>query len=347
MAQQVLDKLEQWLVGSVPKQKQLRQREKHFNTVMVSLCCLVLSSVPLYGGTVTSSEPTSTVTFRSVGTWMHLGTQPFVFASFVHSFVSEKRVKNQSHVLGFLLSLFQSVQWGMANRGLLGGLQLVLMSYVLMRMLVWLDTHGSIALSTVLIFATASHQLLLSVLTPVVFVWNCLLLFLVVALESMSVAIPLNHSKTRHQVSMPIPLLYNSTTALVIYFTVVESLASLIPSAVLLSNRTVGIHSPITLPLMFMTIWSLDRKLPQLQQTSAKTLVQQWKKQSYSLKGWRNEGAIRFVQRIIDNNLKWSSCIVVSLWLCGSVLPPSFGITTLFVVVSTAKQFESERWSLW
>lgn len=346
MAQQVLDNLEQWLVGAVPKQKQLRQREKHFNTVMASLCCLVLSVVPLYGGTVASSDSTSTVTFRSVGTWMHLGTQPFVFASFVHSFVSEKRVNNQSHVLGFLLSLFQSVQWGMANRGL-GGLQLVLMSYVLLRMLVWLDTHGSIALSTVLIFATASHQLLLSVLTPVVFVWNCLLLALVVALESMSVAIPLNHTKTRHQVSMPIPLLYNSTTALVIYFTVVESLASLIPSAVLLSNRTVGVHSLVTLPLMFMTIWSLDRKLPKLQKTSAKTLVQQWKKQSYSLKGWRNEGAIRFVQRIIDNNLKWASFIVFSLWLCGSVLPPSFGITTLFVVVSTAKQFESEKWSLW
>ena len=85
MAQQVLDSLEQWIVGSMPKHKQLRQREKHFNTVMAGLVCLVLSTVPLYGGTVASSEPTSTVTFRSVGTWMHLGTQPFVFASFVHS----------------------------------------------------------------------------------------------------------------------------------------------------------------------------------------------------------------------------------------------------------------------
>lgn len=346
MVQQVLDSLEQWIVGSMPKHKQLRQREKHFNTVMAGLVCLVLSTVPLYGGTVASSEPTSTVTFRSVGTWMHLGTQPFVFASFVHSFVVTKRVQNQSHVLGFVLSLFQSVQWGMVN-SVLGGIQLGCMSYVLLRMLIWLDTHGSIPLSQVLIFATASRQLVLSVVTPFVFVWNCLLLALVLALESMSVAVPLNHVKTRHQVSMPIPLLYNSTTALVIYFTVVESLASLIPSAVLLSNRTVGIHSLVTLPLMFIMVWSLDQKLPRLQKTSAKTLVQQWKKQSYSLKGWRNEGAVRFVQRIIDNNLKWASCIVFSLWLCGSVLTPSFAITTLFVVVSTAKQFESEKWSLW
>jgi hypothetical protein len=346
MAQYMLDIAESLLVGNTPKIKQRSLREKHLNTFVVTTLCIILANIPLFRMSNIDDTQMSTVSFRSSNTFMHLGTQPFVFASFVQGFWLVNTTRPQSRVMGFLLSLIQSLQWGVVNTTV-GGVQLVGMSYLLLRAILWLDDHGSIGLSTALIFATASQQMLLSIVTPVVFAWTCLLLGTVTWLESLAVTVPLTHKKSRHQTSMPIPLLYNSTTALVIYFTMVESMVSLLPPLAFLNSRTLGLHSLIVLPVMFGTIWVIDKQLPQLQKTTAKTLVNNWKEQSYSLKGWRLEGASRFVQKIIDNNVQWGTAIIFLLWLLGSLLPPSCSITTLFIVVATAKQFESGKWSSW
>lgn len=346
MLQSILETAESVLVGKVEKCKAKPSREKHFNTIAVTLICLILAQVPLSTRNNSEIDRLSTVSFRSIGTLMHVGTQPFVSASFVHSLIVDNPRRNQSHICGFLLSLIQSLQWGVKNTKW-GGFQLSAMSYLLLRAVIWLEGHGSIGLSTALIFATASQQLLLSVTTPLVFVWTVLLLIVVIGLENVMVTVPLVHQKTKHQISMSLPLLYNSTTALILYFTVVESLVSVVPSAAFLNTPTVSLQSIVGLPCMFGILWRIDQQLPQLQQTTATTVVNKWQKQSYFLKGWRKTGATRYVHRIIVRNIQWSSCIVFLLWLLGTLLRPAFGITTLFIVVSTARQFESEKWQVW
>lgn len=342
MAQSILDSLEDLLVGS-DEIVRLTTRVKNFNTVSISIVCIILANIPLFASQAQQHQTTSTVSFSAHGTLMHLGTTPFVFASFVHSLWVEKPKPRQGHVLGFLLSLFQSLQWGLFNNTM-GALQLVVMSYILLRLISWSEVHGSLSLSTSLIFATASQQLLWT--TPLLFLWTSLFIVLVVWLEELAVTLPLTHTKTRHQVSMQLPLLYNSTTALVIYFTGMETLVTLVPSLSFLVSTTLAPHLVVTMPCMLACLLFLDQKLPQLQHTTGKSLVSKWSKQSYALKGWRNEGAARFVQKIIDTNIQWNSLIVFVLWLLGTLIPPSFGITTLFIVVSTVKKWRPENWLL-
>lgn len=342
----ILTVLEDKLLGRIVKVR-ISAREKNFNTAVVTIICLVFSVIPLFGSNI-EEDIESTVSFRSKGTLMQLGTQPFVFASFLLGFVKDSSPsgQRQQYVAGFVLSIIQSVQWCYQN-SILGGLQLLCMSYLLLQVLVWLETFGSISLSSVLIFASASQKIVTSVLTPLTLVWTLALILLVTWLEKLCVTIPLTHKSARHVQSMPIPLLYNNTTALVIYFTVIETISSVFPPFALLFLGQHPIVTLVTLTVMFVSIVYINKELPRMQKTTGRDTVSNWRKQSYTVKGWRHKSAVKYVQRVIDKNLVWNSVIVYVLWILGTIFPPSCGITTLFIVVSVPKSLGESLWSQW
>jgi len=330
-------------------------REKHFNTAMFTLIALMLSEVPLIGGTRTNEM--SEVTFSVAGTLMQLGTQPFVFASMAAPFIFEepkvvtkgkkkkKKIRdttkdNYPLLLGLALSWLMSFRWGYAI-GWFAGIQLALVAVCLLQSMIYLRERGSISPSTALIFAHASKRILVSsYYSPARFIWTVLLFGLVAWIESLHVNIQLQHMKLRkHKTAVPLPVMYNSTSALIMYYTLVECITGWFRPARILLSQQWSWTIIITIPIMFAAIWFINKKLPKMNNQKASDLVKQWKEQQLSIAGWRDPKRIhKHVQNIVNKNVLWNTIFLCFLWSLGFIYTPAVGVTTLFILLSTIKR---------
>lgn len=332
--------IESYMVYPFEKvRRKIPMREKHLYTFIFTVIALIASEIPLVGGIRT--DYSSEVTFKVSGTLMQLGTQPFVFASMATPFIFEKEEKQNSNVLGLLLSFFMALQWAWNNSSWFGGLELCFIGWALLQAEVYLKDRGSISPTTALIFANASRKVLLSIfLQPISFIWMAILIVVVAWIETLNVSIPLTHMKYRHQsTGMELPVMYNSTTALIMYYTVIETIATWYPpSRFLMSNR---IEKSVFLaaPMLYIGVYAINKQLSTLNKQNGKDLVQKWKEQKYTIKGWRDPKKMyKYVQNIIDRNIYWNTIFICALWTLSVIYPPSVGITTLFILIGTVKR---------
>jgi preprotein translocase subunit SecY len=315
--------------------RQIPERQKHFNTAIFVAIALMLAEIPLVGG-IRVDEQTQ-ATFRVSGTLMQLGTQPFVFASMLTPFLFKKDEKNADNVLGLLFSIVMAGQWAYNNGSWFGGIELCAVGWALLQAETYLSTRGSVSPSTALIFANGSRRILSSVYGhPLSFAWTAVLFVVVAWIETLVVTLPLTHIQYRSQTtSMPIPVMYNSTTALVMYYTLVETLANIYPPAnVLIAKSPAGML--IAAPCFYLGTWFINKRLPSFNNRTAKDLVTGWKEQKYALKGWRDPARMyKFVQNIMDRNIRWNTVFLCLLWTCTLLCPPTVSVTTLFIMTST------------
>jgi len=336
--------------------QKVTMRRKHFNTAIFTILALMLSEVPLIGGTRTNEM--SEVTFSVAGTLMQLGTQPFVFASMAAPFIfdepkdvtkgkkkKKKKIRDTSRdnfplLLGLALSWFMSFRWGYAI-GWLAGIQLAAVAIGLLQCMIYLRERSSISPSTALIFANASKRILVSTYTrPLAFIWTIFLVGLVAWVESLHVNVQLQHQKLRkHKTSIPLPVMYNSTSALIMYYTLVECLTGWFRPARILLSRQWSWTLLLTIPTMFSCIWFINKKLPKMNNQRAVDLVKQWKEHGLSISGWRDPKRIhKHVQGIINKNVLWNTIFICGLWSLGFIFSPACGVTTLFILLSTIKR---------
>ena len=87
--------------------------KKHLNTLVATVIVLLLAHIPLIYGFTPVKTPDNLVTFRVDGTWMQLGTQPFVFASMAAGFIFNKdeHLKTRSRALGLVFAILLSLKW--------------------------------------------------------------------------------------------------------------------------------------------------------------------------------------------------------------------------------------------
>ena len=316
-------------------------REKNFNIFVFVSIALMLAEIPLVGGIRTVEQ--TQATFRVSGTLMQLGTHPFVFASMLSPLVLNKKddkKKDYENLIGLFLSVIMAFQWAYNNDSWFGGIELCGIAWVLMHAEIYLEERGSISPSTALIFANGSMRLLMSIYAdPISFVWTAVIFAFVVWIETLFVTLPLTHMKYRSDTtSMPIPVMYNSTTSLIMYYTLIEGVATAYaPASVLMAKSTNDLM--IAAPVFFLSVWFINKKLPSFNKQTAKDLVKNWREQKYTMKGWRDQSRMyKFVQNILDRNIYWNTIFICGLWLCTNFYPTSLSVSTLFIMASVIKR---------
>lgn len=315
------------------------QRQQYLNTVIFTVIALMASEIPLFGGTKTDEN--AEVTFQVSGTLMQLGTQPFVFASMAAPFLFDKEDKHSSDLLGLILSVLMAFQWGYRESSWVGCFQLCVVAWTLLQAEVYLKDRGAISPSTALIFANASRRLGLSIfIEPISFTWALILLVAVAWIEALSVSVPLTHQKYRHQsTGMELPVMYNSTTALIMYYTLLETIGTWYPPAMVLLPKSLQRSVLVAAPCLYIGVYLINSRLAALNQQTGSDMIQNWKKQKYTLKGWRDPTKMsKYIQNIIDRNVHWNTAFICILWTLGVLYRPSVGITTLFILIGTVKK---------
>lgn len=341
------DIIESYVVYPFEKvRRKIPEREKHFNILLFTIIALIASEIPLFGGI--RSENHSEVTFTVSGTLMQLGTQPFVFASMAAPFIFEETKRNTSNILGLLMSFFMASQWAWMNSSWTGGIQLCFISWLLLQAEVYLEDRGSVSPSTALIFANAARKVLLSIfLQPLSFIWMFVLVGLVAWIETLNVSVPLTHMKYRHQsTGMELPVMYNSTTALIMYYTLMETIGSWYRPAGIMIAKQFDLTLFLSIPCLYLGVYFINSRLAVFNKQTGRDLVEKWKKQKYTIKGWRDPKKMyRYVQNLIDRNVHWNTVFICALWTLGFIFRPAVGITTLFILISTVKRYQPS-WKL-
>jgi len=132
--------------------------------------------------------------------------------------------------------------------------------------------------------------------------------------------------------------MYNSTSAFIMYTTLLESLSIILPIQTI-SNYTLGWNLLVSIPLLYASVHLINTHIPTLEEKTGFHLIKTWKQYGYAIKGWRSDSKMaKYVQSIINRNIFWNSILLCSLWTLGIVLKPSINITTLFILTSTAKR---------
>ena len=336
----VIDSISQYPIYPFEKvRRKIPDRQKHLNTFIFVSAALMLAEIPLVGG-IRKDELTQT-SFKVSGTLMQLGTHPFVFASMISPMLFDKKEnKHGDNLLGLLLGIVQACQWGYNNGSWFGALELCAITFALLQAEVYLEDRGSISPSTALIFANGARRVLVSLWpNPFGCVWTVVVFVFVVWVEKLFVTIPLTHMKSRSETtSMPLPVMYNSTTSLIVYYTVVEALANVYEPAQMLLPRNVY-DLVVAAPCFYVATWFINRRLPSFNNQTAKDLVQGWRKEKFTLKGWRDPSRMyTFVQNIMDRNIHWNTIFICVLWTLTVLYPTTLSISTLFIMASTIKQ---------
>ena len=124
------------------------------------------------------------------------------------------------------------------------------------------------------------------------------------------------------------------------YYTLVEMLAGVWTPLEILLQRDLTVNTLFAAVALFGGLYILNRQLPRVEEKTGRDLVRLWKKERYTMKGWRDEKKIgRHVQNIIDRNVFWNTLILFSLWIIGVLFRPPISVTTLFILTSTAKEY--------
>lgn len=336
----MLDYIESYLIYPFEKiRRKIPQREKYLYTTLFTIIALSAAEIPLIGAI--KKESISEVTFKVSGTLMQLGTQPFVFASMVTPLLLDKDNENGTNIIGFLISIFMALHWGIVESNWVATIQLCVVAYLLLQSEVYLKERGAISPSTALIFANASKRILLSLfIAPLSFIWALVLMAAVAWIENINITVPLTHMRYRMQTTgMELPVMYNSTTALIMYYTFIEVLGSIWEPAKILLARNLSWGTLFAAPMLYIGVYLINDNLASFNNQTGKDLIQRWKKQKFTLKGWRDPKKMyKYVQNIIDRNVMWNTVFICALWTLGVLYRPSVGITTLFILVGTIKR---------
>lgn len=317
------------------------EREKHFNTVVFVVVVLILSEIPLIGSLVTAHTSKSEVVFQVSGTLMELGTRPFMLASL---FSSSLPNEYKHSCWGLIVSWLMAIQWSYANNNIIGGIQLCTVGWCLHQAEVYLDRRGSLSSTGALILANSSSRIVSSTGKPLLFIWTIVMLLIVQWIHMLHVRIPMISQKQRSQpTAAQLPIMYNSTTALILYYTFVETVASWYTPFYALLGYTKGIGLVVVVPFVWCSIWFINKHLSTAKKRDAKDIIGEWSKQNYTMKGWRNKSAMyKHIQKLISRNVVWNTIIICSMWTLGLACPSAVGVTSLFSVVSEFKYHQSQ-----
>lgn len=322
----VVDQTAQFLLYEEPEQptrkksKQKRQPRKRSTddyvvTVVLTAVFFIISRVPLWGGTSGLFE--SDMTFRRANTLMSIGTHPFVTSSMICGLWDKKMPNFRRLVCGFGLGVVQSIYY---SSGVLSAIQLIAMCWILMNAIDYSERHGAISLTTTLIVANASLRILRSDVLSLAVTMACIVALCYI--DDIHVSVALTHTKSRQMTSGKLRLLYNGTTPLIIYYTLIE-------------------WSPWSVPFILMVpcVYWLCKVWPTVNETTGFHLIKQYGEDNLTLKGWRSTSAMGFhldrqVKKLCLNN----AIILIVMAAVSTFVQPSVSCGTLLILLQAIKQ---------
>ena len=197
--------------------RKIPMRERHFYTALVSFFFILLSHIHIID---VKDARVDTLSFMAPGTLMHVGMRPFALMNILVTLgkINEYEGRVISHVLTMFMACQDIDSWRPI-------LYLLGVAYVIAHGMSFLDVYGSISLCTVLTCLDAAQHVVKNLFTWQTIVFICMLSLLAWT-DQIHVTIPLTHVRRRTQnISMKIPLMFNSLTALVLYATAAECIA--------------------------------------------------------------------------------------------------------------------------
>lgn len=301
-----------------PRRK-IPMRERHLYTALTTFLFTVLSHIPLQYSSITHTD---TLSFMAPGTLMDIGLRPFALTHILVTLgkINDYEGRKWALLLTFFITYYQSYSWTHIT-------YFMIVAYIIAHGMNFLDVYGSISLCTILTCFDAAQYIVKHFFTK----YTILFITLVTALswlDQIHVTIPLTHIRRRTQnISMKIPLMYNSITALVMYSTVAEWIAP---------------HTIWTVILLYPAVQYINKLLPTVQKRRGSHLVRAWAGEHYFIPGWRSKQRMAtFVQRIIDRNIWHSTMYLCVLWLTGRLLFQQ--PTKYLLLMTTAKRYVTQR----
>ena len=328
-------------------QRKVPMRQRHFRTALVVLSALALSHIPLYKSVYEVADVHSALTFFVRGTLMHIGTQPFALADMAVSLIDKEDKHGRLYGLG--LAICMTLHWVYTtSQHWICAVQLVAVAVAMANAMNYLDVYGSISLSTALIFCNASARIITTFFTPSTLVILALV-GIISWLHGLVITVPLTHTRRRTQhISMELPIMYNSTTALILYTTFTETLTTFVPKLAVLNQRTIEPSTLLTAACLFGAIYHINKHLPEVQQTSGRDLIEAWTRENYVIRGWHSKKRMSlYVQMLVERNIWWNTAILCALWTVALACRPVVLPSTIFILTSTAKQYVNQPLISW
>ena len=316
-------------------QPNIPDRQKHFYSAVTGAFVYCLGFIT-FGMNATVLSTKNIITYNKAGTWMALGTGPFLSASIIMNMWKSANVfdnKKVGTMLGLLISVANAVSMHWVSGNWLGMAILTLVSYVLYLATIRLEKYGSIALNEVLLCMRSSvaigttsldYEGIARLLAGIMFIVVC------IYINTFWVGLPVKSTKSRASTSVRLKMMYNGITPLVMWQTFVESVRPY-------WQPDLGIFR---VPLYATALFMLTLNWHNWDERMGKDIVAGWKKENIQLRGYHSdEGASKYINKTIEQLVTWNGIILVTLWLAGEYVPSTIQPTTALILVQIAKQY--------
>lgn len=309
-------------------------REKYLNSILAILGFFIISCVPLYGS-IDTLEKTSWVHFRIAQSWFALGFLPYTLATLI---AEMRKIEELADAvgLGFLLSL---AHIGYAYGISWPSIQIIFTSWLMMQVLLWQRVYGAIPLSKGLVFFYGSTQFVQNLFTFGT-LWSIAISGVLLYLLECTVPVSVSQHKIKHRpISANISVFHNGTMPLTLYYVCIECLIwfDLAPSALMSNEWTVW--SIVSTLFAGIFVYTINCRLHRYKRRTGLDFVKSWKKQGYSIKGWRSiELQGQHVEKIIQQCLTNNTILLIALSWVSTVLRPSIPFPTLCLMTELARK---------
>ena len=298
-------------------------RVRMFHSICITLFYYMLSHVPLYGETDGVDLRGS---FQRPSTWMSLGMSPYALPTILFPSMEP----HNQRVLAFMFSVVQIVlkyalSWPT--------LQLILVSWCIMETLLWMESRSGVQLASSLIFLGASTESI-SQGFELGAVWTLVYLSVLCMCMNITVPVPVSHNKTKHRpIGANIPMMYNGTVAITSYFALSDVLLWF------------GVTWPTWIDCIAQCAFmiTMNKVWHRITKRGGRSLISKWKKQGYSLKGWRSEEKqSKYVDRVIGQCVHASSIVFAWLTCVSWFAVPSVPLPFMCVMLKLLKDLRSQ-----
>ena len=275
--------------------------DRHRNSAAVLALVYIAGMLPVFPHD--ESPWRSSVAFEKPGTLMAVGTGPFNTASVIGSLAG---LDPQNRLLaGLALSCLYALRDYSAPHAA----ALALAALVLMNLIRFVDTTGSVPLTTALLCCQACAALPFA--TPLGLVSTVGMAAAMLFLSSCTVPFPLS-GPSRGVRRASLPLLYNGTSPLVMGHMVADAL-------------------PVPRPIVVVAgIVAASVLLPAQEKRAAADVIRQWRAEKCTLRGWRD--GTRPLARAIRGLVYASTACLVGLYAAQHLLKPTIGLSGLAIL---------------
>lgn len=315
--------------------EKIPDRQKHFHSAVAGIIVYCLGFVT-FGMGYYGAPNDNIITYNKAGTWMHLGTGPFLSASIMMNLWKQAEVfdnKKVGNMLGLLISVANAISLHWASSNWLGMAILSLMGYIIFLITIWIDSKGSIPLNEVLLCMRSSVNLFTITFDydgVIRFAVGVMFVIVSIYINTFWVGLPIKSTKSRAQSTVQLKMMYNGITPLVMWQTFVESIA-------VYWRPDLGI---LSIPLYSSALFMLTISWHKWDDRMGKDIVERWKSENIQLRGYRSdEAAAKFINRTIEQLVVWNAIILVTIWLAGVYVPSTIGPTTALILTQIAKQY--------